>query len=98
MRIYVGVVCLLGPGVVSSSAKNIRIHRIEVESSSIASAGYRRATKQMEIEFRSGAIYRYREVAESVFTAFSAARSKGNFFSTQIRGKYAFDKLQGPTQ
>ena len=72
------------------------IQRAAVESSSIASAGYAPASRLLEIEFRSGAIYRYREVPESVFTAFTAARSKGHFFSTQVRGKYAFDKVRGP--
>ena len=74
------------------------IARAEVESSSIASAGYNRRSKLLEIEFRSGAIYRYRDVPKKVFTAFSASESKGHFFSAEIRGKYAFDKVRGPTE
>ena len=47
------------------------ISRVAVESSSIASFGYGRASKLLEIEFRSGAIYRYRDVPKKVFKAFS---------------------------
>lgn len=72
------------PGVIPRSA---------VESSSIASIGYVRATQMLEIEFRTGAIYRYRDVPETVSAAFSRARSKGKFFSTVIRGKYDYDKV-----
>ena len=96
MRICTGVVCIVGFGIPALPKETEAIQRAAVESSSIASVGYGRASKLLEIEFRSGAIYRYREVPESVFTAFSTARSKGHFFSTQVRGKYAFEKLPGP--
>ena len=69
-----------------------------VESSSIASFGYGRASKLLEIEFRSGAIYRYRDVPKKVFKAFSTSQSKGHFFSAEIRGKYTYDKVRGPTE
>ena len=98
LRICPGVVCIVGFGIPASPTETETIQRAAVESSSIASVGYGRASKLLEIEFRSGAIYRYREVPENVFTAFSAARSKGHFFGTQVRGKYTFDKLRGPKQ
>ncbi len=74
------------------------IARAEVESSSIASAGYNRRSKLLEIEFHSGAIYRYRDVPKKVFTAFSASQSKGHFFTAEIRGKYTYDKVRGPKE
>ena len=98
LRICAGVVCIAGSGIPALPTETEVIQRAAVESSSIASVGYGRASKLLEIEFRSGAIYRYREVPESVFTAFSAARSKGHFFGTQVRGKYTFEKLRGPKQ
>ncbi len=98
LRICAGVVLLTDAGLSTSHSEVESIPRAAVESSSIASVGYKRTSKLLEIEFRSGAIYRYREVPKSVFTAFRAARSKGHFFSTQVRGKYAFDKLQGPNE
>ena len=51
----------------------VDVQRAAVESSAIVSAGYGRTSRLLDIEFRSGAIYRYREVPESVFTAFSDA-------------------------
>ena len=74
------------------------ISRVAVESSSIASVGYGRASKLLEIEFRSGAIYRYRDVPKKVFKAFSTSQSKGHFFSAEIRGKYTYNKVRGPTE
>ena len=98
LRICVGFGSLSGLGVPSSRSEAQAIQRTKVESSSIASVGYGRASKLLEIEFHSGAMYRYREVPESAFTAFSSARSKGHFFSTQVRGKYAYEKLRGRKQ
>ena len=96
LRICVGVLCINAVGIPASRAEVDAIQRAAVESSSIASVGYGRASKLLEIEFRSGAIYRYREVPESAFAAFSAARSKGHFFSAHVRGKYTYEKLRGP--
>ena len=72
-----------------------KIARIALQSSTIASAGYSRKTRILEIEFRSGSIYRYRDVPLSVSAAFDAAQSKGKFFSAEIRGKFAFEKVRG---
>jgi hypothetical protein len=69
--------------------------RTKVESSSIASIGYTRSTSALEIEFRSGAIYRYRDVPITAFKEFMKAESKGRFFAAQIRGKYAYEKIRG---
>ena len=69
------------------------IKRVGVESSSIALVGYGRLGKEVEIEFRSGAVYRYRDVPEEMFNALLAARSKGRFFGAHIRGKYRFEKI-----
>ena len=51
---------------------------------------YRRLT----IVFRSGRRYVYREVPEEVFEAFTAAFSKGEFFNSQIRDRYEFDRVE----
>lgn len=64
------------------------ITRQRVESSSIASIGFRQRDKTLEIEFRSGAVYRYRNVPEEIFKEMMDAPSKGRFFSTRIRNKY----------
>lgn len=75
-----------------------RIVRSAVQSSTIASAGYSRKSRILEIEFCSGSIYRYREVPQSVSAAFDAAQSKGKFFTAKIRGKFTYEKVRGPTR
>jgi hypothetical protein len=61
-----------------------------VESTSLRSVGYEPELRVLEIEFRTGAIYRYRAVPSTVHREFMAAESKGRFFSNNIRGKFAF--------
>jgi KTSC domain len=96
LRVFLGVVSGFVCCMPAVHSETTSIQRTAVESSSIASVGYARESKTLEIEFRSGSIYQYREVPEAVFKAFSAAQSKGQFFSRQIRGKYFHVKLRGP--
>ena len=83
------------PRTVRSESNDGAIDRIAVQSSTMVSAGYAKDTRLLDIEFRSGAIYRYRQVPESVYAALSAARSKGRFFGTEIRGKFSCEKVRG---
>ncbi len=81
---------LMGMGIADLQAQ--AIDRAAVQSGSITSIGYGNRLRALEIEFRSGGIYRYREVPESIFLAFLQAKSKGRFFGARIRGRYAFEK------
>jgi hypothetical protein len=65
-----------------------RIKRFPVESTALASVGYSKRLHALEIEFRNGAIYRYLEVAPSVYDALLNARSKARFYDENIRRKY----------
>ena len=90
----------LAAGAIHSPAQNGPARRTEsgaraaVESTSIASIGYVRDTKALEIEFRSGAVYRYSGVPEAVHAALLAAKSKGRYFSQHIRGRYDFVQMK----
>jgi len=55
---------------------------------------YDPAHRRLTIVFRSGRRYVYREVPEEVFEAFTAAFSKGEFFNSQIRDHYAFERVE----
>jgi hypothetical protein len=70
------------PGIVS------RIRRIPVESTALAAVGYSTRLRALEIEFRSGAIYRYLEVEPAVYDALLKAPSKARFYDENIRHKY----------
>lgn len=71
------------------------VERVTVESSSLASIGFDRTTSVLEIEFRSGASYRYLAVPPAVFEEMKKASSKGRYFAQFIRGKYEFQRVRG---
>ena len=65
-----------------------RIKRFPVESSALATVGYSKRLRVLEIEFRNGAIYRYLEVPPEVYEALMNAPSKARFYDQNIRRKY----------
>jgi hypothetical protein len=64
------------------------IVRASIQSSCIASVGYSGATKTLEVEFSSGAVYRYFEVSYETHGAFMSAASKGSYFNRHIKGRH----------
>ena len=79
-------------------ARAVRIERVTVDSSSLASVGFAREVKVLEIEFRSGAVYRYLGVPLTVFEGLKKAESKGHYFTKSIRGKYEFCRVEVPSK
>ena len=69
-------------------AQEREITRRPVESSVLVSAGYDSGKRLLELEFHSGAIYRYLEVPEEIYRRLLAAESKGQFFGANIRDKF----------
>jgi len=67
--------------------------RRRVSSSTVASFGYNPKTRTLEIEFTSGAIYRYHGVPASLHARFRKAESKGKFFNNEIRARYFFTRV-----
>ena len=67
--------------------------REPVSSSMIAAIAYDEETETLEVEFASGAIYRYRGIRQDAFEDFRAAPSKGRFFNAQIRDAYPWEKV-----
>ena len=59
-----------------------------VESSVLRSVGYSKRRHILEIEFASGATYRYFDVAPSVYHDLMAADSKTRYYDLNIRRKY----------
>ena len=64
------------------------IPRERVTSNGIASIGYSRRRHVLEIEFVNGAVYRYLEVAPSVYRDLINAESKARYYVTNIKGNY----------
>ena len=57
------------------------------------SVGYESKSKILEIEFQSGAVYRYLEVPKRVHEGLRRAESKGQYFNGEIRDEYAFVRV-----
>lgn len=62
--------------------------RKNVQSSNIASIGYDRDEKILEIEFHSGGIYQYFNVPESIYFGLMSASSHGQYFNVYIKKIY----------
>ena len=71
-----------------------RIKRESVSSSNVASIGYSRHLRALEIEFTRGAIYRFLQVPPGVYRGLISADSKGHFIAENIRGKYRFVRVR----
>lgn len=63
-----------------------------VESSNIKHIGYSERT--LEVAFKSGGIYHYKEVPEKCFEEFVSAKSPGSYFAKHISGKFESIKLK----
>lgn len=66
--------------------------RTPVASSMLASVAYS-TDATLELEFRSGATYRYLTVPEAVFQELIAAPSKGAYFNRNLRNRYPYQRL-----
>ncbi len=71
-----------------------RIKRSAVQSSNVASVGYSRELRALEIEFVRGAVYRFLEVPPNLHRRLLAAESKGRFIAENLRGKYQFVRVR----
>lgn len=79
------------------SSPNLIIIRAAVESSCLASVGYRTETETLEIEFRSGAVYQYFHVPFEIYRRLLDAESKGSFFGRFIKIRYSTKRMSfGP--
>ena len=65
-----------------------RMPRTPVRSSVIAAVGYDTETAELEVEFRSGDVYRYFAVPPSVFRALLEADSPGAYFNKNVSDHY----------
>ena len=63
-----------------------------VESSLLSSVGYS-LDATLDLEFRTGAIYRYFAVPQAVFQGLIAADSKGVYFNRKVRDRFRYQRL-----
>jgi hypothetical protein len=67
--------------------------REPVRSSVLASVGYDPDHRILEIEFLSGAVYRYSNVEPLLHVRLMQAPSKGRFFDAAIRDAKPFEQV-----
>ena len=76
--------------------------RADLQSHTLKTAIYQDRSASLELAFRSGAIYRYRDVPEPVFQELLRAESKGRYFNQRIRNRFPHAKIdpvhKGPTR
>lgn len=66
-----------------------------VESSNIRAVGYDPAERAMEVQFKGGNHYRYKDVPPESHAALIGAESVGKHFHAHVRGKFSHEKV-GP--
>ncbi len=66
--------------------KDDGVQRDPIESSNLKSVGYDGSA--LEIEFKSGVVWRYADVSPEDHKRLLEAESKGSFFSAAIKPKY----------
>jgi hypothetical protein len=67
---------------------------VALNSSLLASVDYDTGELVLQLEFRTGAIYRYFAVPATTYMHLLAAGSKGSYFNSSIRGHFRYAPLQ----
>jgi hypothetical protein len=67
--------------------------RIELNSTGLQAATYQDQLALLELEFRSGAIYQYFGVPGQTYQELLLAESKGAYFHSHIRDRFAYAKI-----
>jgi KTSC domain len=75
-----------------------RIPRAPVVSTGIRSIGYSKRSHILEIEFMNGAVYRYWQVARSVYQELLTADSKARYYDKNVKGHYRSVKMRPRTK
>lgn len=69
------------------------MNREPVASSTIVAIGYDEPSQTLEVEFQTGAIYQYYNVAPALFEQLMQATSKGQFLAYQIKNVYPYSRV-----
>jgi hypothetical protein len=70
------------------------IRMTKVNSTNLDSIGYEKKKKELQVEFKDGARYKFKDVKPDLFKEFQKAESKGSFFAMNIRNKFVTKKIK----
>ena len=62
----------------------------------LTTVSYDAKSKIMTVVFANGFAYEYTAVPKQVFEDLSAAKSRGRFFTANVRGKFDFHRVEAP--
>lgn len=71
-----------------------RMKRVPVNSTNILAIGYEPDTMMLEMEFRTGRIYRYSNVPPHVYNGLMTAKSHGKYFQDYINNVYTYIEVR----
>ena len=69
------------------------MERYSVASSNIASIGYDKDAKTLEVEFLNGSIYQYYNFPEHMYDQLMREPSKGKFLNIYIKNAYPYSRV-----
>ena len=69
------------------------MRRYRVDSSAIRGVGYDEASRTLELEFVTGAVYDYDGVPPEEVLGLLEADSRGRYFDDHIRGPYPYRRV-----
>lgn len=75
---------------------NVCMQRVPVNSSNIRAIAYDRDTMLLEIEFKTGRIYRYSQVPPQVYAGLMQSASHGKYFQDHINTVFSY--IEVPTK
>jgi lysyl-tRNA synthetase, class II len=61
-----------------------------VNSTTLTTVAYDADRELLQLEFRDGTVYQYLGVSAEVYEALLRAPSKGSYFNSGIRGRFAY--------
>jgi hypothetical protein len=67
--------------------------RVALDSSLLASAGHDSRRHLLDVEFRSGELYRFFNVPSACYRELLQADSKGRYFNANIRNLFPYQRL-----
>jgi len=67
--------------------------RVDLNSTLLHAVTYQDQCAVLELEFRSGAVYRYFGISPQTFEELLRAESKGGYFNSHIRNRFAYAKV-----
>lgn len=70
------------------------MERHKVESSNMFSVGYDPHKQILEVEFKGGSVYQYKDCPPESFRALQEAQSKGSYFSKFIKSRFKYEKIK----